>query len=183
MVEPLSRRAQLLSSSILTQAMFLGPLQWVSGSGFRKSLLTCLYALGFSSGDVCWVAAGFLRAQLPFFAVPSFVFKSAFHADLLMSFRQSHMRWWGLLHLKQLLFFCWHSLTTLAKQPMYSIGWSVPPALSDTSTPLSAKGSVSPLSCLAPESASPSSFPMVAAQAVKVWFPFSLHKGNKFPGS
>ena len=36
MVEPLSKRAQLLSPSILAQAMFSGPLHWVHGSGFKK---------------------------------------------------------------------------------------------------------------------------------------------------
>ena len=36
MLEPLYNRAQLLSSLILTQAMFSSPLQWVSGSGFKK---------------------------------------------------------------------------------------------------------------------------------------------------
>ena len=36
MVETLSKRAQLLSSLILTQAMFSGRLQWVSGSWFKK---------------------------------------------------------------------------------------------------------------------------------------------------
>ena len=38
MVEPLSRRTQLFSPSILTQAMFLGPLQSVRGSGFRNGV-------------------------------------------------------------------------------------------------------------------------------------------------
>ena len=36
MAEPLSKRAQLLSSSIQTQAMFSGLLRWLSGSGSKK---------------------------------------------------------------------------------------------------------------------------------------------------
>ena len=36
MVKPLSKRAQLLSPSILTLVMFLGPLHWVSELGFKK---------------------------------------------------------------------------------------------------------------------------------------------------
>ena len=91
------------------------------------SLLWCFYAWGVSSGDVCWLATGFWGAWPPFFAVPSLVFKFAFCADLLMSFGQSCTRWSGLLHLKQLLFFCWYSLTALAKWTIYSIGWSAPP--------------------------------------------------------
>ena len=54
-----------------------------------------------------------LRAHSPFFAVPSFVFKSPFHTDFLMSFGQSHMRWSGLSHPKQLLFFFWYSSTDI----------------------------------------------------------------------
>ena len=36
MVKPLSKRAQLLLSSIMTWAMLSDPLQWVSGSEFKK---------------------------------------------------------------------------------------------------------------------------------------------------
>ena len=45
MVELLSNRAQLLSSSILTWAMFSGPLQWVSGSGFKKGAFQDVFML------------------------------------------------------------------------------------------------------------------------------------------
>ena len=37
-IEPLSKRSQQLSSSILTQVMFSGPIQCVIGSGFRKGV-------------------------------------------------------------------------------------------------------------------------------------------------
>ena len=97
-----------------------------------------------------------------------------------MSFSQSHMRSSGLPHPKQLLFFCWYSVTTLAKQMIYSIGWSVPPTLPDTSTSSSAKGYVSPSpSCFTLESSSTSLSPKVTAWAVKVQLPFSLHKGSE----
>ena len=46
--------------------------------------------------DVCWVAADFCGAQPPFFAIPSFVFKHAFWADMLVSFGKSHIRCSGL---------------------------------------------------------------------------------------
>ena len=50
MVQPLSKRAQLLSSSILTWAMFSGPLQLVSGSGFKKG----------NFQDILWLGEPFL---------------------------------------------------------------------------------------------------------------------------
>ena len=119
-----------------------------------------------------------LGVQPPFFAVHSFVFKSAFCGDLLISFGQSHMRWSGLLHPKQLLFFCWYSLTALVKQMIFSIGWSVPPDPPDALTSSSAEDSVSPSpSCFTLESTSPSSFPMVAAQVVKVCCPSVYVRG------
>ena len=47
----------------------------------------------------------FLRAQPPFFIIPSFAFKLTVQVVLLRSFRQSFMRWSGLPHLKQFWFF------------------------------------------------------------------------------
>ena len=45
MVEPLSKRAQLLSQSVLTQAIFSGLLQWVSWSGFKKGVFLDAFRL------------------------------------------------------------------------------------------------------------------------------------------
>ena len=45
MVKPLSKRPQLLSPSILTQAMSSGPLHWVSGSGFKKGTFMNVFRL------------------------------------------------------------------------------------------------------------------------------------------
>ena len=107
------------------------------------SLSEYLYTQGVLSGDVCWVPADLWGTWPPFFAIPPFAFKSTFCAVLLMSFRQSHMRWLGLLHPKQ-LFFCWYSSNTLKKWMMYSIGWSVLPTPPDVVTSSSAEDSVSP---------------------------------------
>ena len=149
----------------------------------KDSLSWCLYAQDVSSGDVHWVAAGFWGPGLPSLPFPIF-FKIFFPYRLLLSFGQSHMRWSGLPHPKQLLFFCWHGSTTFVKQMIYSIGWSVPFPLSDALTSLSAEGSISlSPSWFTPESSSTSSLPTVAAQTVKIQLPFSLHEGNKFQGS
>ena len=91
MVAPLSKRAQLLSSSILTWAMFSGPLKWVSGSGIKKGAFQDVPRLK----EPC---LGMLAEQLlvsegpglPSFVIPSFAFKLTFWAVLLRSFRQSH---------------------------------------------------------------------------------------------
>ena len=135
------------------------------------------------SGNVPWVAADFWEAQPAFFAVPCFVFKHTFWTDLLASFRQSLMRCSGLPHPKQFLFFFWYILITFTKQTIYSLDWYVSAILPDTSKSSSADSSLS-LSFsfyLSPWSSSALSFPMVLAQVAKVWLPFSLHEGNKFP--
>ena len=46
MAQPLSKRAQQLSLSILTQAIFSGPPQQVSGSEFRKGGVHVIFMLG-----------------------------------------------------------------------------------------------------------------------------------------
>ena len=156
-----------------------GPTEWVWVQ--EGSILWCLFTQGISSGDVCWVAAEFWGAQPSFFATLSFALKSAFHAVLLMSFRQSHTRWSGLPHLK-LLFFCWYSLTALAKGMIYSLGWSVWSALPNALTSLSAEGSISLTpSCFSLGSSPTSLVQIVAAWVVKVWLPFSLHEEKMFP--
>ena len=99
------------TSSYVFRSTLVSEWVWIQ----KGSLLWCICAQGIWCGDVHWVAAGFWGALAPFFAVPSLVFKYAFQADLLISFWQSHMRWLGLPHLKQLLFFFWYSLTALAK--------------------------------------------------------------------
>ena len=131
-----------------------------------------------SSRDVCWAATGFWGTQPPFFAIHSFMFKYTFWVDLLTSFRQSFMRWSGLLHSKQFLFFFWYNSTTLVKQMIYLMDWSISPILPNTSTSLSADSSVSPshFSSL-PGSSSASSFLMIKAQTAKMLLPFSLHRG------
>ena len=132
--------------------------------------------------DACRVATGFWGVQPPFFAVLSFVYKSTFQADLLRSLGQSHMRWSGLQHPKQYLFFFWYNSTALVKWILYSMDWSVSPPLLEASSPSPADDSVSPYpSGFAPESFPASSFPMVEAGVVKVHLPFSLCEGNKFP--
>ena len=101
MVEPLSRGAQLLSPSILTQAMFSGALLRVSGSGFKKGVFPDV--LG--SRSLIWGHwlhdRWFLRTQSPCFIVPSFALKLTFCASLLKSLGPSLMRWSGLPHPKQ----------------------------------------------------------------------------------
>ena len=107
------------------------------------SLLWCPYAHGISSGDTHWVAASFWGVQSPFITTPSFMFKYTFWVGLLTSFRQSHIKWSGLPHLKQFLFSFWYNSTALAKQVMYLMDWSASFTLPITSTSSSAEGSVS----------------------------------------
>ena len=73
MVEQLSKRTQLLSLLILTWAMFSGPLQWVSGSGFKKAAFQDVLTLK-EPGDAGWVITGFWGSQPPFFVVPPLAF-------------------------------------------------------------------------------------------------------------
>ena len=108
-------------------------------------------------------------------------FKYTFQADLLTTLGQSHMKWSGLPHLKQFLFFFWYNSTTLVKLVMYSMGWSASYASPDASASLPAEGPVfsspSHSSCRSP---SAMSFPMVTSQVAKVQLPFSLHEGKRF---
>ena len=134
--------ALIINSNLGYVLRFTPMSEWVRIQ--EGSLLWYLYAQGVLSREVSWVTADFWGAQPPFFAIPSFGFKSALHALLLISFGQSHMRWSGLPHPKKLLFFCWYSLTTLTKQTIYSVGWSVPPTPPDVSASLSAEDAVSP---------------------------------------
>ena len=90
---------------------------------WERNLLWHFYAQCISSGNVCWVVTGLGGVQPPFFAIPSFMFKSAFWADLLMSFGQLCMRWSRLLHPKQFLLSFWYNSITLAIQTIYSITW------------------------------------------------------------
>ena len=147
------------------------------------SLLWCPYAQGILVQRCLLNSSWLLRGSASLFAIPSFMFKYAFHADLLTSFGQSHMRWLGLLHLKQFLFFFWYNSTTLAKQAMCLMDWSASFTLPDTSTSSSVEYSVSSSpSCSTPGSSSATSFPTVTDQMAVVWLPFSLHEGNRFPG-
>ena len=69
------------------------------------SFLRCLQTKEASSGDAGWVMTGFWGAWPPFFVITSFVFKLAFTAVLLRSFRHSLTRWSGLPHLKTISIF------------------------------------------------------------------------------
>ena len=126
MVKPLSKRDQLLSPSILTLAMFLGPLHWVSRLGFKKGTFWNVFRLwephpGMPVKVTLLTSEG---SSLPSLLSPLFAFKLTFWVVLLRSFRQSFMRWSELPHLKQFQFIFWYSLTTLVKKTMYSSDWS-----------------------------------------------------------
>ena len=90
-VESLSRRAQLLSPLILTQTMYLVH----SNEGVGPDLGRESFVMSLCSGSLfqgCLLSDSWLlRAQPPFFAIPSLVFKSAFHVDFLIIF-------WAILH-------------------------------------------------------------------------------------
>ena len=160
-VEPLSKRAQLLSSSILTQAMFSGPHQQASGSGFKKgvfhdvlmlkashlgmpteqqlasevlslpSLPSPLSCLNTLSGQICYEV---IRAPTP----------------------------------EAVLVLFWYSSTTSANE--WYTQQSDPSSYSSWySTSLSAEGIISPSPfCFTLEISSASSFLMVTAQVAKV---------------
>ena len=179
MVEPLSKRSQLLSQSFLTLAMFLGPLHWVSGLGFKKQTFCDVFRLwephlGMSV-ECLLVSEG---SNFPSLLFP-LTFKLVFRVVLLRSFRQSFTRWSGLQHPIQFLFFFWYSSTTLAKQTMYPCDWSAPltppkvsgssPSYDSTSFAFVPKPLATPL------------LSIITDLAVKVWLPFNFWKGNKFP--
>ena len=148
----------------------------------ERSLLLCPYVWGILSRDACWVTAGFWGAQSPFLLSPP-LYLMHFLTDLLMSFQQSHMRWPGFPHPKQFLVFFWYNSTTLVKWVMYSMDWSASYTLLNDSTFSSAEGSDSSSpSCSTPGSSFAMSFLTVTAWAANVQLPFSLHKGNRFPG-
>ena len=70
MVEPLSKRAQLPSSLVLTLAVFrptpMHEWVWVQEGSFPRGF----YAQGALSGVACLVATNFWEDQSPFFAIP-----------------------------------------------------------------------------------------------------------------
>ena len=72
-------------------------IKWIGVQ--EGNFLRHLQALGALSGNAGWATPGFWGVQPPFFAIPSFAFKLAFHAVLLRSFGKSLVRWSGLPHL------------------------------------------------------------------------------------
>ena len=158
MVEPLSKKSPtaLTINPDLSYVLRSTPTsQWIGVQ--EGSSLRCPQAQGASFGDDGWVTTGFWGNQAPFFVISFFAFKLTFQAVLLRSFRQSLMRWSGLLHQKQFWFFLWYNLTTFAKQTIYPTDWSAPPTplKVSTSSPAGDSTSSSP-SGFMPKPSSPS---------------------------
>ena len=115
MAEPLSKRAQLLSPSIWTQAMFSGLLHWLSGLGFKKGTFQDIFKLlkphlG-TPVEQLLVSEG---SSLPSLLSPLFHLNSLFW-QCCWNPLDNLSRWSGLPHLKQFWSFFWYSLTNLAK--------------------------------------------------------------------
>ena len=145
------------------------------------NFLEHLQALGASSKHASWVTIGFWRVQPPFFIVPSFAFKLTFLVVLLRSSRQCFTRCSGLPHLKQFQFFLWYSLTVLAKWMTNPTDWS------DSPTPLKVPGSstsedlTSSASSFVPKPSAILPLSTIVDLTMKVWLPFNVWEGNKFP--
>ena len=176
MVEPLSKGVQLLSSSILTWAMFSGPHQWVSRSGFNKGALWDVLRLKEPHPEM--LAEWLLVSEGP--SLPS-LSSPLLHFDSLSGWSYSGLLdnplWDGQgYHI-------WKKSTTLAKWTIYLTNWSAPPTPLEISmsSPPEDLASSSP-SGFMPESSLASLFSTVVDWAVKVWLLFSFWEGNKFPG-